>query len=95
MRATSFARRDVLDAWRRAHPDWPVHEDVSVHHDVVAIRVPSVRIGTIDLGPVEFTTRPADDVFEGEPGLDGKLGGNAFAGRVVTIDYPRALLAIR
>ena len=95
VRATSFVRRGVLDAWRRAHPDWPVRDDVSEQRDVVAIRVASVRLGGIELGPVEFTTRPADDVFEGEPGLDGKLGGNAFTGRVVTIDYPRALLAIR
>jgi hypothetical protein len=95
VRATSFVRRSVLEAWRRAHPDWPVSEDVSVHPGVVAIRVPSVRLGTIELGSVEFTTRPSDDVFDGEPGLDGKLGANAFAGRVVTLDYPRALLAVR
>lgn len=28
-------------------------------------------------------------------GLDGKLGANAFVDRVVTLDYPRALLAVR
>ena len=95
VKATSFVRRGVFDAWRRAQPDWTVNEEVSVHRDVSAIRVPSVRLGTIELGPVEFTTRPGDDVFDGEPGLDGKLGGNAFAGRVVTIDYPRAVLAVR
>jgi hypothetical protein len=95
VRATSFVRRGVFDAWRRAHPDWPVDDDVYSLRGVVAIRVPSVRIGSTELGPVTFTTRPADDVFDGEPGLDGKLGGNAFANRVVTIDYPRALLAVR
>ncbi len=95
VRATSFIRRGVLDAWRRSHPDWLVADDVFVQRDGIAIRVPSVRLGTVELGPVEFTTRPGDDVFDGESSLDGKLGGNAFAGRVVTVDYPRALLAIR
>ena len=94
VRSTSFVRRAVLDAWRRAHPDWPVMEDVSVARGIAAIRVPSVRLAAIELGPVWFTTRLADDVFDGEPNLDGKLGANAFPGRAVTLDYPRALLAV-
>jgi hypothetical protein len=95
VRATSFVRRAVFDAWRGAHPDWPTLDDVSVIPQVAAIRVPSVRLGALDLGPVWFTTRPDDDVFGGTASIDAKLGANAFAGRIVTLDYPRALLAIR
>ena len=95
VRATSFVRRSVLDVWRGGHPDWPVLDDVSVQAGMAAIRVPSVRLGSIELGPVWFTTRPDDDVFDGELSLDGKLGAPAFFGRAVTLDYPRALLAVR
>jgi hypothetical protein len=95
VRATSFIRRAALDALRVAHPDWPAVDDVSVQPRMAALRVPSVRIGTVDLGPVWFTTRPDDDVFDGEPKLVGKLGANAFVNRVVSVDYPRAVLAIR
>ena len=95
VRATSFIRRSVLESWRTAHPDWRAISDVSVQAGMAAIRVPSVRLGSIELGPVWFTTRPGDDVFDGEPRLDGKLGAHAFSGRAVTLDYPRALLAVR
>jgi hypothetical protein len=95
VRAISFIRRAVLDALRAAHPDWPAVDDVSVQPRMAAIRVPSVRIETVELGPVWFTTRPDDDVFDGEPNLVGKLGANAFVKRVVSVDYPRALLAVR
>jgi hypothetical protein len=95
VRATSFIRRAVLDALRVAHPDWPALDDVSVQPGIAAIRVPSVRIGTVELGQVWFTTRPDDDVFDGEPTLVGKLGANAFVNRVVTVDYPAGLLALR
>jgi hypothetical protein len=95
LRATSFIRRSLLAAWRSAHPDWPALDDVSVQAGMAAIRVPSLRLGSIELGPVWFTTRPGDDVFEDEANLDGKLGASAFSGRAVTLDYPRALLAVR
>ena len=95
VRATSFIRRAGLDALRAAHPDWPAVDDVSVQPGMAAIRVPSVRIETVELGPVWFTTRPDDDVFDGEPKLVGKLGANAFVHRVVSVDYPAAVLALR
>jgi hypothetical protein len=95
VRATSFIRRAVLDALRVAHPDWPALDDVSVQPGIAANRVPSVRVGTVELGQVWFTTRPDDDVFDGEPTLVGKLGANAFVNRVVTVDYPAGLLALR
>ena len=96
VRATSFVKRALLAAWRAKHPDWPVMENVSVTPGIAAIRVPAVRLEALNLGPVWFTTRPGDDVFDGpDASLDGKLGVNAYASRVVTLDYPRAILAIR
>jgi hypothetical protein len=95
VRATSFIKAAQLARWRAAHPGWPVLEDVSVTRGTAAIRVPAVRVGPVALGPVWFTTRPSDDVFEGAGAIDGKLGAPAFADRIVTIDYPHAILAIR
>jgi hypothetical protein len=62
VRATSFVKRSVLAAWRAKHPDWPVHENVSVTPGIAAIRVPSVRLEAINLGPVWFTTRPGERI---------------------------------
>jgi len=96
VRATSFVKRAVVAAWRAKHPDWTFFENISVTPGIAAIRVPAVHIEAINLGPVWFTTRPDDDVFDGpDAALDGKLGANAYANRVVTLDYPRAILAIR
>jgi hypothetical protein len=96
VRATSFVKRSVLAAWRAKHPDWPVFENVSVTPGIAAIRVPSVRLEAINLGPVWFTTRPGDDVFDGpDASLDGKLGAPAFFDHAVTLDYPRGVLAVR
>jgi hypothetical protein len=96
VRASSFVKRAVLVGWRVQHPEWTFFENVSVTPGIAAIRVPSVRLETINLGPVWFTTRPDDDVFDGpDAALDGKLGANAYANRVVTLDYPRAILVVR
>jgi hypothetical protein len=96
VRATSFVKRSVLVAWRAKNPDWAVFENVGFEPGITAIRVPSVRLEAIALGPVWFTTRPGDDVFDGpDASLDGKLGANAFSERVVTLDYPRGVLAVR
>ena len=57
------------------------------------IVVPSVRFGSEELENVAFTTRPHDDVFQGED-LRGKLGANAYGNRVVVIDYVSGLLRL-
>ena len=88
--ATSFIPRARLERWRSAHPDWVV-EDVAP--GVRTIRVPRVVVGETKLPNVVFSTRPQDDVFQGDR-VDGKLGANAFATRVVTIDYRRRRLWI-
>jgi hypothetical protein len=91
--ATSFVRRDVFERWRSEHPQWRVDRGVSTIAGVDAITVPEVRAGEVRLTDVAFTTRPGDDVFDGS-GVAGKLGANAYAGRIVTIDYPNARLRI-
>ncbi len=95
VRATSFVRRKTFAAWQRAHPQWHVLRDVSPNAGIDAIRVPAVQLGPIDLGTAWFTTRPGDDVFEGDDDIDAKLGAPAFYGRTVSLDYPAGVLALR
>jgi hypothetical protein len=93
VRATSFVRGSLLAAWHAQQPAWTVLRDVGATLAVDAIRVPSVRVGSHDLGPVWFTTRAGDDVFEGDA-LDLKLGAPAFFTRTVILDYRTARLGI-
>ena len=82
VRATSFIPHERLDRWHAEHPMWPIAE---IAAGVREIRVPRVAIGRAVLQDVSFSTRPEDDVFEGDV-VDGKLGANAFSSSVVTID---------
>lgn len=91
--ATSFVRRATFERWRSEHPQWQFARGITPVPGVDSIVVPEVRAGTAVFSPVTFTTRPDDDVFEGGD-LAGKLGANAYAGRIVTIDYPNARLRI-
>ena len=91
--ATSFVRRAVFERWHSAHPDWRVDRNVSPSPGIDRILVPEVVSGGVTFAGVTFTTRPGDDVFEGGP-LAGKLGSNAYANRIVTIDYPNARLRV-
>lgn len=93
VRATSFVTSATARRWRERHPDWPIVDDASVHPDIVLVRVPRVGLEGVQLGPVWFSTRHADDVFEGET-VAGKLGANAYDGRIVVLDYPGAMLWI-
>ena len=90
VRATSFIPRSRFDKWRTAHPDWNVQ---AISTGVDRIDVPEVNFGHYPLGGVSFTTRPNDDVFEGES-VDGKLGSNAFAFSVLMLDYVRSLAGL-
>lgn len=87
--ATSFIRRAAFERWRAAHPEWPVERNVAVTGGIDQITVPRLHVGATAFSDVAFTTRPDDDVFEGEPYLDGKLGSNAFHRSLVLIDYPK------
>jgi hypothetical protein len=50
------------------------------------IRVPAVSAGGVAFRDVWFSTRPNDDVFQGDT-VDVKLGPSAFGNCAVTIDY--------
>ena len=92
VRATSFVKRSLFDRWQTANPDWPVLRNVGIVAAIDAIRVPSVALGPWALGPQWFTTRPGDDVFEGET-IALKLGASAFSRCSVELDYPRQRIA--
>jgi hypothetical protein len=87
--ATSFITRALMAKWRAAHPEWSVH---NISPGIDRIEVPEVRVLSIAFGNVSFTTRPDDDVFEGDP-IAGKLGSNAWAFRVLMLDYVRGVAA--
>jgi len=87
--ATSFVTHERFAKWRTAHPEWPVK---GIADGVDSIDVPGVRVGGVQLGDVTFTTRPKDDVFEGET-ASGRLGSNACIGRELIIDYRRSVAA--
>lgn len=87
--ATSFISRARFAQWHAAHPDWPVRRFAT---GVDGIDIPEVRVGNVGLGGVTFTTRPNDDVFEGES-VTGKLGSNAWVARQVILDYLHATAA--
>lgn len=93
--AASFIRRAAFERWRASHPQWRVERNVAVTAGIDQITVPRLHVGTTEFADVAFTTRPGDDVFEGEPHLDGKLGSNAFHRSLVLIDYPKARIWFR
>jgi len=87
--ATSFITQARFASWHAAHPEWAVK---GIADGVDSIDVPGVRVGNVQLGGVTFTTRPKDDVFEGET-VSGKLGSNAWVARELIIDYTRSVAA--
>ena len=87
--ATSFVTHERFARWHGAHPEWTTRH---IAAGVDAIDVPDVRVANAELGEVTFTTRPNDDVFEGES-IAGKLGSNALAARELILDYTRAAAA--
>lgn len=86
VRATSFIPRRVLDAWHTAHPEWRYLAHAGVGNGISLIRVPEVTAGRVTFRDVWFSTRPGDDVFQGES-VDAKIGPSAFGDCAVTIDY--------
>jgi hypothetical protein len=86
VRAASFIPRRTLDAWHAAHPDWAYIGDAGITRGVALIRVPQVRAGRVTFREVWFSTRPGDDVFQGQT-VDAKLGPTAFGHCALTIDY--------
>jgi hypothetical protein len=86
VRATSFVTKRTLDQWHAAHPDWSYIPNAGIGGGIALIRVPEIRVSKVTFRNVWFSTRPNDDVFEGDT-VDLKLGPSAFANCAVTLDY--------
>lgn len=91
-RAISFITDSVFRRWRHRHPEWPVVEAASELLNSPMILVPEVVVGDVPVGPVWFEHR-ADQNFHDymsqwmDCRVDGALGGNAFAGSRLIVDY--------
>lgn len=86
VRAASFLRSDVFAKWHAAHPQWPYVANGGPA-GVALLCVPNVGVGSFQAKNVWFSTRPNDDVFEGES-VVGKIGPTAYPNAVLTLDYP-------
>lgn len=86
VRAASFIPKRTLDMWHAAHPEWNYIADAGFSRGVSLIRVPEVAAARVVFRNVWFSTRPDDDVFQGDT-VDAKLGPTAFGKCAVTIDY--------
>lgn len=93
VQATSFVTRDRFETWHERHPEWKVDFGVGNGSGFDRIVVDEVGLGTAVLRNVAFTTRPGDDVFQGEP-TQVKLGANAYGDRIVVLDYPNGRLKL-
>ena len=98
-RAASFITQSRLDAWHQRHPDWPVVGRAEEGDSASMIRVPTIRVGAEEIGPVWFTARPDRSFrvfmsqYMDEP-VEGSLGGSAWEYVTLILDYPRARAAI-
>lgn len=88
VRATTFATSALVAQWRAQHPKWPYVANAGRQSDISAIMIPVVEAGDVRFVNVWVTTRPGDDVFEGEREKI-KLGPTAFGCCTLTIDYRR------
>jgi hypothetical protein len=86
VRATSFVTHAAMRSWHAGHPSWQFIAGAG-GDGIDLLRVPSVSIGTYRTRDVWFSTRPSDDVFEGD-GVVGKIGPTAFFRTRVTLNYP-------
>jgi hypothetical protein len=93
VRGTSFVRRDLAALWHHRHPHWRFVADGGQSDGTDLIRVPQVQLGAGTLSNVWFSTRPHDDVFEGDA-VAGKLGGTAFVGKMFILDYPKRIAIV-
>jgi hypothetical protein len=95
-RGTSFLTRSQFEKWHKKHPEWRALEDVKTLTGSAMIEVPEVVIGGLAVGPVWFTVQP-DRAFHSymasmmDKPTEGALGGSAFYGLVITVDWPNAV----
>jgi hypothetical protein len=92
VRATSMIAASRLASWRRQHPSWRIVENAQRVTGARMIEVPEVAIAGLSVGPVWFTERPDANFTQALSSLmagpvEGAIGGNAFAGTRLTIDY--------
>ena len=88
VRATSFVTHAAMRSWHAAHPSWRFIARAG-GDGIDLLQVPGLTIGTYRARDVWFSTRPGDDVFEGES-VTGKIGPTAFFRSRVTLNYPAA-----
>jgi hypothetical protein len=93
MRSTSMITRSVFEAWHSRHADWRVVDDAQLATHSRMILVPNVTVAGHSAGPVWFTERD-DENFHGMMSslmsgvVEGAIGGNVFAGFLISVDYP-------
>lgn len=98
VRGTSFIITSILERWIARHPDWRVIPDAE--RTMRLIEVPSIRVGTVETGPVWFIERRDPNFTEYmsqwmDRPIVGALGGSAFQELVMVADYPAARLWVR
>lgn len=99
VRAISFLQAHYFDAWHKAHPEWPFVEAGEAATKSDLLQIPSVTLGTTELGPL-WVARRTDNNFSEfmskwtDRPVVGALGNNAVVGRVVFIDYPAQQLTL-
>lgn len=93
--ATSFIVESVYNKWKNLHPEWQIipEADASSRNASPMIRVPDVRIGIKDVGPVYFTVRAdpnfqrLSELYMDQP-VQGAIGGNCLSlFKQIIIDY--------
>jgi hypothetical protein len=95
-RGTSFLTRSQFDRWHKKHPQWRALDNVKTLTGSAMIEIPEVIIAGHAVGPVWFTVQP-DRAFHSymasmmDRPTEGALGGSAFCGLVITVDWPNAI----
>lgn len=93
--AGSFVASTIFDRWRKDHPDWDYYPKSDGNRDI--IKVPIVKIGEHEVGPVLFAERPDKNWSEGmvhsmDKVVKGAIGGTLLKHFKVTIDYNSELI---
>lgn len=91
-RATSMIVHSVFESWHARHTDWRIVDDAQLSTHSRMILVPSVKIAGLNAADVWFTEREDEDFHEAltpvmSGVVNGSIGGNAFAGLIVSVDY--------
>ncbi len=94
-RGASFITNSIFETWSTRHPDWLVIDNADTLLNESIIRVPIVRVGGYDVGPVWFTRRADRHLIYFSQWMDkpvnGALGGSVFKYFSIFVDYPKAL----